>query len=49
MEENIYRHGSRYDPEDLIPAVTGRPLTTAPYLDYLEEKFTDLYALSKQP
>ncbi|AHY46367.1 Zn-dependent carboxypeptidase [Rubrobacter radiotolerans] len=45
MEEHVYRHGSRYDPEDLIPRATGRPLTAAPYLEYLEEKFTDLYAL----
>lgn len=43
MEENIYRHGSRFDPDDLVERVTGRPLDTAPYLRYLEEKFTDLY------
>src|ERR671918_14663 len=30
--ENIYRHGSRYDPDELIEMATDRPLETAPYL-----------------
>jgi carboxypeptidase Taq len=41
--ENIHRHGSRYDPDELIERATGRPLETAPYLRYLKKKFGELY------
>ncbi len=45
LRENIHRHGSRYDPEELVERVTGRPLETGPYLRYLEGKFGELYGL----
>jgi carboxypeptidase Taq len=45
LRENIYRHGSRYDPDELIERVTGRSLDTAPYLRYLKNKFGELYDL----
>jgi carboxypeptidase Taq len=43
LQENIYRHGSRYDPEDLVERATGRPLDPQPYLRYLKNKFGELY------
>ena len=43
MRENVHRHGSKYDPEDLIRNATGRSLETAPYLNYLRIKFGELY------
>ncbi len=43
MRENVHRPGSKYDPEDLIRNATGRPLETAPYLEYLRRKFGELY------
>ena len=45
LRENIYRHGSRYDPDELVERATGRLLDTAPYLRYLENKFGELYNL----
>jgi carboxypeptidase Taq len=45
LRGNIYSHGSRYDPGELIERVTGRPLDTAPYLRYLKNKFGELYDL----
>ncbi|CAN5208605.1 carboxypeptidase M32 [soil metagenome] len=45
LRENIHRHGSRYYPDELIQHVTGRPLDTAPYLEYLKRKFGELYEL----
>jgi carboxypeptidase Taq len=45
LRDNIHRHGSRYDPDDLIERAIGRPLETAPYLRYLKDKFGELYAL----
>lgn len=46
LEENIYRHGRRFDPQDLVQRATGEPMTTGPYLEYLERKFGALYGLS---
>jgi carboxypeptidase Taq len=46
LRENVHRHGSKYDPEDLIERATGRPLETAPYLRYLKGKFGELYGLA---
>jgi carboxypeptidase Taq len=46
LRENIHRHGSRYDPEDLVERATGRPLDPEPYLSYLKSKFGELYSLA---
>ncbi|BBL78552.1 carboxypeptidase M32 [Rubrobacter xylanophilus] len=44
LTENVYRHGRRYEPEELVERASGRPLEAAPYLRYLREKFGALYA-----
>jgi len=36
---NIYRHGSKYTPNQLIERVTGAPLSIEPYMAYLRGKF----------
>lgn len=38
---NIYRHGSKYTPNQLIERVTGGPLSIEPYIAYLRGKFLD--------
>ncbi len=45
LRENIHRHGSRYEPDELIERATGRPCDTAPYLRYLKTKFGELYGM----
>src|SRR5919199_1734433 len=45
LRENVHRHGSRFYPHELVERATGRPLDTAPYLRYLEDKFGELYSL----
>ncbi len=45
LKENIYQHGSKFTPDELIERVTGGPLTIDPYIRYLQTKFGDLYAL----
>jgi carboxypeptidase Taq len=45
LRENIHRHGSRYEPDELVERVTGRPLDAEPYLRYLRKKFGELYDL----
>jgi carboxypeptidase Taq len=40
---NVHRHGRKYTPTELIQRVTGGPLETAPYLEYLRGKYGELY------
>jgi carboxypeptidase Taq len=47
LRENVYRHGRRYDPDELVERATGRPLVTTPYLRYLKSKFGELYGLAR--
>ena len=45
LRENIYRHGAKFTAAELIERATGSPLTIAPYIAYLRNKFGELYAL----
>jgi len=45
LREAVYRHGRRWDPDELITRATGRPLDPEPYLSYLETKYGELYDL----
>ncbi len=45
LRENIYQHGSKFTPEELVPRATGMPMSIAPYLRYLRGKYGDLYRL----
>jgi carboxypeptidase Taq len=42
---NIYRHGRKFDPDDLVTRATGEPMTIAPYMAYLRGKYRELYDL----
>lgn len=42
----LYQHGRSYQPRDLVMRITGRSISTAPYLEYLESKYGELYGLS---
>ena len=43
LTKKIHQHGSLYEPKDLIKKATGKEFSVDPFMDYLEEKFTDLY------
>ena len=45
LRENIYVWGRRLDPADLLFKVTGEKLSVAPFLEYIEAKYTELYGL----
>lgn len=45
LAESVWRHGRKYDPDELVTRATGRPLEPGPYLRYLGEKFGELYEL----
>jgi carboxypeptidase Taq len=45
LREHIHQYGKQYTPEELIQRVTGEPLNSKYLIQYLEEKYTDVYRL----
>jgi carboxypeptidase Taq len=43
LSTNVHSYGDLYDPADLIRRITGKNLETPPYLEYLGEKYGELY------
>ncbi len=43
--EKIWQHGSMYEPTELLDMVLGESFDPSYYTDYLEKKFSELYAL----
>ena len=46
LQENIYRHGSKFTTDELTKRITGGPVHLKPYLDYLRTKYAGIYRLS---
>jgi carboxypeptidase Taq len=46
LRENIYQHGAKFTAPEIIGRATGGPLSIAPYMKYLREKYGALYSLS---
>src|SRR5215471_5898274 len=38
LRDNLYQHGSKFAPNDLVERATGAVMQMSPYLDYLREK-----------
>ena len=47
LEQNLYRHGSKYTASEIIERVTGAPMSIEPYLGYLWKKYQPLYGLAE--
>ncbi len=45
LRDNVQTHGGLYEPRDVIARASGKMPSEAPLLSYLQQKFTDLYAL----
>jgi carboxypeptidase Taq len=45
LNENIHQYGRKYDTNELTKRVTGEAISSGPYIAYLKEKYTDIYAL----
>jgi carboxypeptidase Taq len=45
LRRQIHRHGRRHSPAELCQLVTGAPLSSAPFLAYLEQKLRTVYRL----
>ena len=45
LTANVYRHGSKFTPDELVRRATGSGLRLEPYLSYLTDKYGALYRL----
>jgi len=45
LREKVHRHGSKYEPQELIQRVTGSKIDPAPYMRYLGKKYAEIYGL----
>jgi carboxypeptidase Taq len=45
LRENIHRHGSMFEPQELVQRVTGSKIDPAPYVRYLNDKYREIYEL----
>jgi carboxypeptidase Taq len=45
LRDRIYRHGRKFAPDDLVMRATGKPMSMAPYLVYLRDKYCRIYDL----
>ncbi len=43
LRENVYKHGAKFEAEELVTRITGRPTQAQPYLRYLRTKFGEIY------
>jgi carboxypeptidase Taq len=43
LQRMLHQHGRSYEPRELIERITGQPIETGPYLDYLHAKYGELY------
>jgi len=45
LVEKIHKHGSKYDPQELVERVTGSRIDPAPYMRYLTKKYSEIYGI----
>ncbi|MCU4926225.1 carboxypeptidase M32 [Halobacteria archaeon AArc-dxtr1] len=46
LRENVHRHGKRYTTPDLVERATGESFAADAFLEYVDEKYGDLYDLA---
>ena len=45
LRKNVHRHGRKFTPNELLERATGKPLTAAPWIAYVRQKFGALYGI----
>jgi carboxypeptidase Taq len=45
LRKHVHRHGRKFTPNELLERATGRPLTAAPWIAYVQKKFGALYGI----
>jgi carboxypeptidase Taq len=45
LRDRLYRHGSKFQPDEIVRRATGKPMTIEPYIAYLRNKYGEFYRL----
>ena len=45
LHDNVHQYGRQYSSQELLKKITGRDITTKPYVNYLKKKYSELYKL----
>jgi carboxypeptidase Taq len=45
LQTNLYRHGRKFTPNELLQRITGQPLGTQAWVSYVRGKYTEIYGL----
>jgi carboxypeptidase Taq len=45
LGENVHRHGSRYETNELVVRATGEDFSADAFLEYVDEKYGELYGI----
>jgi carboxypeptidase Taq len=45
LRQNIHRHGTKFEPQELVQRITGSKIDPAPYVRYLKNKFGEIYGI----
>ncbi|MFN7034876.1 MAG: hypothetical protein ACK4SN_00800 [Bellilinea sp.] len=49
LRENLHRHGRKFTPKETLQRITGKAeMDVAPYLRYLNAKFSGIYGLKQE-
>jgi carboxypeptidase Taq len=43
LKNNLYQHGRKFSPDELVKRSTGKKLSIEPYIEYLEQKYGEIY------
>jgi len=46
LKENLHKYGRQYTPPEIIKKITGRALEATPYVNYLQQKYKEIYQLN---
>jgi carboxypeptidase Taq len=45
LQKQLYQHGRKFSPTELVLRAAGAPMSTKPYLAYLRSKYGELYRM----
>lgn len=45
LGDKLHCHGRRYERDEMLTQITGRPMEAAPYIAYLDRKYRDIYGI----
>ena len=45
LRNSVHRYGAKYEPQELVQRVTGSKIDPAPYMRYLNKKYSEIYGI----